>query len=82
MASAATPKQAVNMTLSTEIVRRAKALVGERNLSGTVDKLLAAFVAQTEAGRIGHREKIARWVAASNAVIAEHGSPVDEYDLP
>ncbi len=81
MASTVTPKQVVNMTLSTEIVRRAKALVGNRNLSSTVDGLLAAFVTQSEAGRIGHQEKIARWVAASNAVIAKHGSPADEYDL-
>ena len=45
------------------------------------DARLAAMT-QGEAMRTSYRKKIARWVAASNAVIAGHGSPADEHDLP
>ena len=81
MAGTVPLKQVVNMTLTTETLRRARALVGPRNLSSTVDTLLAELVARADVERASHRTEIARWIAASNAVIAEHGSPADEYDL-
>ena len=81
MPDAAAMKQVVNMTLSTDTLRRARALIGPRNLSSTVDSLLADFVTRTEAERIRHQVQIARWVSASNAVITEHGSPAEEHDL-
>ena len=79
MSNAASAKQAVNMTLTTDIVRRAKALVGARNLSATVERLLETFVADGESRQATREEQIAQWVAATNAFVAEHGLPGEEF---
>ena len=80
MAGGTTPaKRPVNMTLTTDIVRRAKALVGSRNLSATVEGLLEAFVAEGESRQADREEQVAQWVAATNAFVAEHGLPGEEF---
>ena len=79
MSNAASVKQAFNMSLSVDVVRRAKALVGARNLSATVEGLLETFVADGEARQADRKEQIAQWVAATNAFVAEHGLPGEEF---
>jgi antitoxin CcdA len=64
-------KRPVNLTLSAGLVRRAKGLTP--NLSETVEGLLASWVADAE------NQQIAQWVEATNAHVAEHGIPGEEY---
>ena len=77
MSSTVNAKRPVNMTLDAEIVRRARQLTG--NLSETVEAMLRSYVEAEECKRADVRAQIAQWVEASNAVVAEHGSPSDEY---
>lgn len=72
-------KQPVNLTLNVDVVRRAKALVGARNLSATVDGLLETFVAESEAAKIGRKAQIELWCALTNEFVARYGAPGDEY---
>ena len=72
------PKRPVNMTLNTDLVRRARGLTA--NLSETVEGLLAAFVAAEDAARDDLARQMARWAEASAEVVGRHGSPADEYD--
>jgi antitoxin CcdA len=75
---AAPAKRAVNMTLNTELVRRAKTLTS--NLSETMESLLAAYVEAEEAKRADVAAQMAQWAAASSAVVERFGSPADEHD--
>jgi post-segregation antitoxin (ccd killing protein) len=74
----AEPRRAVNMTLDAGLVRRARALTG--NLSGTVETLLAGYVAAEERRRADLAAQMAQWAAASADVVARFGSPADEHD--
>jgi post-segregation antitoxin (ccd killing protein) len=64
-------RQPVNITLSSGLVRRAKALTP--NLSETVERLLQSWVTDAE------NERIAKWVDATNAPVAAHGLPGEDY---
>jgi post-segregation antitoxin (ccd killing protein) len=65
-------RQAVNLSLPAELVERARACTG--NLSGTVEELLAGFVAREEARRRDEDERLARTLEALNGMVREHGS--------
>ncbi len=71
------PKRAVNMSLNSDLVRRARKLT--LNLSETVEALLESFVAAEETKRDNLRSQFAQWAAASNAVVERYGSPADEH---
>ena len=78
MSRSATPtRQPVNLSLDPVLVRRAKTLT--RNLSGTVEALLADFVAREEAARRAEDARSSRVVAALNGLHAEHGSLADDF---
>ncbi len=72
-------KQPVNLTLNVDVVRRAKALVGARNLSATVDGLLETFVTESKTAKIDRKARIELWCASTNEFVARHGAPGDEY---
>jgi post-segregation antitoxin (ccd killing protein) len=74
MENSATPKRPVNMTLSPDLVRRARALTN--NLSETVEMLLHTHVAAEEARRAGSAPRAAAspaWVLAETA--AQQAAP-------
>lgn len=73
-----TPKRPVNMTLNTDLVRRARALTP--NLSETVESLLATYVNTEEAKRADMAAQMAQWAAASSAVVERFGAPADDHD--
>ncbi len=79
MTHMASTKQPVNLTLNVDVVRRAKALVGARNLSATVDGLLETFVTESEAAEIDRKAQIELWCASTNEFVARYGAPGDEY---
>jgi len=70
-------KRPVNMTLNEDLVRRVKGLTA--NLSETVEALLAGYVEMEEAKRANLKARCEQWARWSAALIAQHGSPADEY---
>ena len=73
----AAPKRPVNMPLNEDLVRRARGIT--RNLSETVECLLAAYVDDAERP-VAHREQqIAAHIAASDAFVAKYGTLADEF---
>ncbi len=71
------PKKPVNMTLSEDLVRQARALTG--NLSQTVEHLLAEFVT-AERGRRNDKERlIAATIAMLNDLYDRHGGLGEEF---
>jgi antitoxin CcdA len=73
----AAPKSVVNMTLNEDLVRRARAVTP--NLSDTVEKLLADFLASNEARDAAEIERDVRTMAAFAAVNAVHGTLADDF---
>jgi antitoxin CcdA len=71
------PRKAVNLSLSDDIVKRARSLTP--NLSRTVEALLTDFVQREEANRRSEDEKLEAVIDAWNAFHAEHGSLSDEF---
>ncbi len=71
------PRRAVNLSLNEDLLARAKAAT--RNLSGTVEELLAGFVRQDQIRRRAEDEALAEVIAAVNAVHEEHGLLSDEF---
>jgi post-segregation antitoxin (ccd killing protein) len=72
-------RQAVNLSLPSDLVQRARACTG--NLSGTVEELLAEFVAREEARRRDEDERLTRTLTALNRMIEEHGTVADELSI-
>lgn len=70
-------KRPVNMTLNDDLVRRARRFT--RNMSETVEALLAEYVAQAEAKERCLDRQIADYIEVSDAFAAEHGSLTDEF---
>lgn len=71
------PKKAVNMTLSEDLVRDARALTS--NLSETVEQLLAGYV-DAEYRRRAERERlIDETIEMATAHYAEHGLWGEEF---
>jgi antitoxin CcdA len=71
------PKRAVNMTLNSDLVRRARGITS--NLSETVETLLAAHLDEAEARAAARDQKIAAHIAASDAFVAKYGTLADEF---
>ncbi len=70
-------KRPVNLTLSEANVEQARRFT--RNLSATVDRLLADFVAQETAAREEKQRLYERVAEAWNAFETTHGSFADEH---
>jgi post-segregation antitoxin (ccd killing protein) len=70
-------RQAVNLSLPAELVERARACT--TNLSGTVEDLLAAYVAREEAKRRAEDERTRRVVTALGRLMQEEGTIADEF---
>ncbi len=70
-------KRPVNMTLKEDLVRRVKGLTA--NLSETVEALLAGYVEIEEAKRADLKAQCEQWARWSAALVAQYGSPADEY---
>lgn len=64
------PRRAVNLSLNEDLLVRAKAAT--RNLSSTVEELLADFVHEDQVRRRREDEALAEVIAAVNAAHAEH----------
>ena len=71
------PRRAVNLTLNEDLLIRAKAAT--RNLSATVEDLLARFVQEDQARKRAEDQQLAAVITAVNAVHAEHGYLSDEF---
>jgi len=73
----AAPKSPVNMILNEDLVRRARAVTPD--LSGTVERLLADFLASNEVRDAAEIERDVRTMAAFAAVDAVHGTLADDF---
>ncbi len=71
------PRRAVNLSLNEDLVARAKK--STRNLSATVEKLLADYVQQEQARRRAEDEKLDEVISALNAFHERHGFLSDEF---
>jgi antitoxin CcdA len=71
------PKKAINVTVNEDLLRQVRALT--RSLSGTLEDLLAAFVAQERARRRDEDEQVDRLILRINALHAEHGLLSSEF---
>ena len=83
MANAATsydrnaPRRAVSLSLNEDLVARAKKT--SRNLSATVEELLAGYVHREQARRRAEDEKLDEVISALNAFHERHGFLSDEF---
>jgi antitoxin CcdA len=71
------PRRAVNLSLNEDLVARAKK--STRNLSATVEELLASYVQQEQARRRAEDEKLDEVISALNAFHERHGFLSDEF---
>ncbi len=71
------PKKPVNMTLSEDLVREARGLT--QNLSETVERLLADYVASEQARRAEKERRIDATIDALNEHEKKHGVWGEEY---
>jgi antitoxin CcdA len=70
-------KRAVNLTLNEELVVQAKGFT--RNLSATMEALLADYVAQQQMARLNQQQQADASMADWNAVHGAVGSFADEH---
>lgn len=70
-------RRAVNLSLNEDLLLQAKALT--RNLSATVEELLAGYVQQEQVRRRSEDEKVDQVVSALNAFHDRHGFFSDEF---
>ena len=71
------PRRAVNLSLNEDLVARAKK--STRNLSATVEKLLADHLQQEQARRRAEDETLDEVISALNAFHERHGFLSDEF---
>lgn len=71
------PRRAVNLSLNEDLLVRARALT--RNLSGTVEELLAGYLQQEQARRREEDARLDGVVLALNAFHERHGFLSDEF---
>jgi len=71
------PKRALNVSINEDLVRQAR--IYTSNLSGTLEDLLQAFVAQEEARRREDDAAVDRIIDVFNAFHEEHGLLSDEF---
>lgn len=70
-------KRAVNLTLNADLVDRVRATTD--NLSGVVEKLLAAYLEQQRLARLNQQRIADETCAIWNAFHDKHGSLADEF---
>ncbi len=73
------PRRAVNLSLNEDLVARAKRT--SRNLSATVEELLAGYVQREQARRRAEDEKLDEVISALNAFHERHGFLSDEFSI-
>ncbi len=71
------PKRAINVSLNDDLVRQARAYT--RNLSGTIEDLLADFVAREQDRRRAEDAAVDRVIESFNAFHRQHGLLSDEF---
>ena len=71
------PRRAVNLSLNEDLVARAKK--STRNLSATVEELLAGYVQQEQARRRVEDEALDQVITALNEFNERHGFLSDEF---
>lgn len=71
------PKRAINVTINADLLSQARAYT--RNVSGTLEELLAGFVEQERARRRAEDVALDRVVAGANRFHAQHGHLSDEF---
>ena len=71
------PRWAVNLSLNEDLVARAKK--STRNLSATVEELLAGYVQQEQARRRAEDKTLNQVITALNAFHERHGFLSDEF---
>ncbi|WP_159997274.1 type II toxin-antitoxin system CcdA family antitoxin [Roseomonas sp. 18066] len=71
------PKRAINVTINADLLTQARAYT--RNVNGTLEALLAAFVEQEAARRRAEDAAIDRVVDGANRFQAGHGLLSDEF---
>jgi post-segregation antitoxin (ccd killing protein) len=71
------PKRPVNLTLNEDLVAQARSMTG--NLSGVIETLLAAFVAEEKRRRAAESELVHSTVNVWNRFAEERGSFADEH---
>jgi antitoxin CcdA len=71
------PKKPVNMTLSADLVREARALT--TNLSETVERLLTAYVEAEQVNRAEKNRSIDESIRLLNEHEAQHGAWGEEF---
>jgi len=70
-------KVPVSVTLSKDLVQEACRLTSD--LSGTVETLLATYVARERSRRIEEQRAVDAAIAATNDYVARHGLPGEDY---
>jgi antitoxin CcdA len=71
------PRKAVNLSLNEDLVLRAKGLT--RNLSGTVEELLADYVRREQARKRAEDDRLDEVISALNARHERDGFLSDEF---
>ena len=71
------PRRAVNLSLNEDLVSRAKALT--RNLSGTVEELLASYVSSEQARKQAEDDQLETVINALNERHERDGFLSDEF---
>jgi antitoxin CcdA len=71
------PRRPVNLSINEDLLSRAKALT--RNLSGTVEELLAGYVQQEQARKRAEDERLDQIVSALNAFHERSRFLADEF---
>jgi len=71
------PRRAVNLSLNEDLITRAKR--STKNLSATVEELLAGYVQQEEALRRAADEELEQVISALNDFHERHGFLSDEF---
>jgi antitoxin CcdA len=71
------PKRAINVTINADLLAQARRYT--RNVSGTVEDLLAGFVEAERARRQAEDARLARIMETVNRFHAEHGHLSDDF---
>jgi antitoxin CcdA len=71
------PKRAINVTINADLLTQARAYT--RNVSGTLEDLLAGFVEQERARRRAEDARLDRVVEGANRFHAQYGYLSDEF---
>lgn len=71
------PRRAINLSLNEDLLSRARQIT--KNLSATVEELLASYVQQEQARQRAANEELDQVISALNAFNERHGFLSDEF---